>query len=100
MEERVYFSFQLSGRRPSLREVREGTQDRTLVAGAGAGAMEEHCLLACSASILNTARAHMPRDGTAYNGLDLPTLVTNQENALRANLIEDVLFPGVSSGRD
>lgn len=77
-----------------------GTQDRTLEAGAGAGAMEKHCLLACSASILNTARAHLPRDGTACNGLDLPTSVINQENALRANLIEAVLFPGVSSGQD
>lgn len=77
-----------------------GTQDRTLAAGAGSGAVEEHCLLACSATILNTAQAHLPRDGIACNGLDLPTSVTNQENVLRANLIEAVLFPGVSSGRD
>lgn len=100
MEERVYFSVPLPGHRPTLREVRAGTQDRTLEAGAGAGAMEEHCLLACLASVPNTTGAHLPRDGTACNCWTLPTSVINQENALRANLVEAILFPGVSSGRD
>ena len=47
-EEVVCFSLLFSGHTPSLREVRAGTQGRSLEAAAEAEGMKECCLLACS----------------------------------------------------
>jgi hypothetical protein len=57
-EQWVYFSFKLSGHSPSLREVRAGTQGRSLEAEKGVKATEEHTywLLDVSACFLIHSR--------------------------------------------
>lgn len=48
--------------------------------------MAEHCFLACLGllSYLSyIAQIHLPKNGTAHSGLDLPTSISNVENALQ-----------------
>lgn len=61
-----------------------GSQGRNLEAGTEAGALEEHCLLACShdlSSLLSSiTQDNLHRNDTAHRGLNTPKLVINQEN--------------------
>lgn len=65
-EERAYFTLELSGHTPSLREIGAGTPDRRLQAGTGAETPEELCLLSC----LNSAFLEHPE--TAALGWHCP----------------------------
>lgn len=51
-KEMVYFSLQLVGPTPSLREVGARAQGRNPEARTEVKAMEEYCLLACSPDLL------------------------------------------------
>jgi hypothetical protein len=61
-EERACFSLQLSGRAPSLKELREGTQGRNLEAGTEAEARTLFtCSMACPACFCMESRTTCPR---------------------------------------
>lgn len=80
-EERVYFSLQISGYRPSLRVVREGTQGRDLEAGREVEFMEECCSLPCFLCLANFAflytQNQLLRCAVTLNSLGSLTSITS-----------------------
>lgn len=60
----------------------EGGQSRSLKAVIDAEAVEEHCLLACSACFLIAPRTKRHRADTAHRELGPPTLIQNMPTGL------------------
>lgn len=72
-EERIYFSFQLSGDSVSPREVRAEVQGRNLEAEAEAEATDECCLLTFSPRLAQLACLHnLARGATTQSELNHP----------------------------
>lgn len=79
---------------PSSRETKAGIPPRSLKQKP----TEEAAYLltsGCSAALLNTAWAHLPKDDTVHTGPGYPTSIRNQDNAPQtrpqAHLMEAVL---------
>lgn len=71
-EQMVYFTLQVSGHMPLLREIRAGIEGRNLEKGTIADALKECCLLIHLLSLLSYAtQDHMPRGVTYLKGLDI-----------------------------
>lgn len=93
-EERIYFSFQLSGYSVSPREVRAEIQGRNLEAEAEAEAIDECCLLAFSPGLAQPACLYnLSRGATTYSELNPSCyLQENKSRKCPTGLVLGIIF--------
>ena len=73
----AHFILRFSGYTPTPGEVGEGTQDRSLEAGADVKATEEPCLLACSSWLAQLAfLKHLGQPSGGILSVDVPSSKT------------------------
>lgn len=82
-KEKIYLNSTDPHYSTSWKEIRAGTQNRTLETETEAGAMEEYyggiLLTADYSTCFLSTRDHLPRLGNTNNGLEFPTEVINPE---------------------
>lgn len=82
------FTDYISGHIPSLRDLRTGTQDRRWSRGHGRMLLtgSKFALYGSPSLLSYTTPTHLPRIGSAHNGLGPPTSVINQAHAQQISL--------------
>lgn len=78
-KERIYLNSTDPHYSTSWKEIRAGTQNRTLETETEAEAMEEYSVLLTRSTCFLSTRDHLPRLGNTNNGLEFPTEVINPE---------------------